>query len=238
MNNIHQQMVHSHPFTSKTKMIDVISANYSLLLVMTRFGIPLGFGDKNVNEVCIEHHVDEPTFLCVLNVLSGHTPQPEGQQLDKLSLQSIMHFLRNSHAYFLDFKLPSIREQLLTAIANCPQEVAFVIRKFFDEYVDEVHKHMSYEDKTVFPYACELSQGRTDGSYRISIFKKRHDQIELKITELKNILIKYYPAASSYLLYNVLHEIFASEKDLALHNFVEDHIFTPIIERMEAAKSK
>lgn len=229
------------PFTSGTKMSDIISANYSLLLVITRFGIPLGFGEKNVGEICKENQVDETTLLCILNVLSGQIDTPTNKALDNLSLEALILFLRNSHTYFLAYKLPSIREQLMTAISNCPQEVAFVIRKFFDEYVDEVHKHMSYEDKTVFPYARALQKGEADAKYRIEIFKKRHDQIELKITELKNILIKYYPAPSNYHLHNVLHEIFASENDLASHNFVEDNIFIPFIERLEKsmlAKSK
>ena len=30
------------------KMSDLISNNYKLLLVMSRFGLSLGFGDKNV----------------------------------------------------------------------------------------------------------------------------------------------------------------------------------------------
>ena len=34
------------------KMIDLISDNYSLLQVMSRFGLSLGFGDKTVKEVC------------------------------------------------------------------------------------------------------------------------------------------------------------------------------------------
>ena len=29
----------------------------------------------------------------------------------------------------------------------------YVIRRFFDEYAEEVRKHMSYEDRVVFPYA-------------------------------------------------------------------------------------
>jgi regulator of cell morphogenesis and NO signaling len=34
------------------KMSDLIGGNYPMLLVMSRFGIPLGFGEKNVKEVC------------------------------------------------------------------------------------------------------------------------------------------------------------------------------------------
>ena len=52
------------------KMIDLISDNYSLLQVMSRFGLSLGFGDKTVKEVCELNGVDCRTFLIVVNFMS------------------------------------------------------------------------------------------------------------------------------------------------------------------------
>jgi len=40
---------------------------------------------------------------------------------------------------------------------SIPYRVVFI--KFFDEYFDEVRKHMDYEDKTVFPYVIQLLDG-------------------------------------------------------------------------------
>ena len=51
-------------------MIDLISDNYSLLQVMSRFGLSLGFGDKTVKEVCEMNGVDCPTFLAVVNFMA------------------------------------------------------------------------------------------------------------------------------------------------------------------------
>lgn len=39
-------------YKATDKMSDLICENYTLLMVMSRFGLPLGFGDKNVKEVC------------------------------------------------------------------------------------------------------------------------------------------------------------------------------------------
>ena len=68
---------------------------------------------------------------------------------------------------------------------------------------------------------------------RNTIFRKRHDQIEMKITELKNILIKYYPGAGTNMLNSVLFDIFATEEDLASHTRVEDYLFVPAILALE-----
>ena len=215
------------------KMSDLICENYPMVLVMSRFGIALGFGEKNIGEVCRQNGVDPCTFLTVVNFLTEEISAPM-TNIDKcLSIEALITYLHNAPAYFLDFRLPHIRRKLTDAIADCPKDVAFVITKFFDEYAAEVHKHMSYEEKIVFPYVRGLLKGIKDPKYNITIFRKHHDQIEMKIIELKNILIKYYPGPGSNLLNSVLFDIFATEQDLASHNHVEDYLFVPAILTLE-----
>ena len=40
-------------------------------MVLNRFGICLGFGEKTVKEVCAEQQIDTDTFLCVANYICG-----------------------------------------------------------------------------------------------------------------------------------------------------------------------
>ena len=49
------------------KMSDLICENYPMVLVMSRFGIALEFGEKNIGEVCRQNGVDACTFLTVVN---------------------------------------------------------------------------------------------------------------------------------------------------------------------------
>ena len=214
-------------------MSDLIGENYPMVLVMSRCGIALGFGEKNIGEVCRQNGVDTLTFLTVVNFLTEDISTPVSDIDKKLSVESLITYLHNAHDYFLKFRLPHLRRKLVEAIEECPKDVAFVITRFFDEYAEEVNKHMLYEEKTVFPYVRGLLEGIKDTRYNITIFRKRHDQIEMKITELKNILLKYYPGPGSYLLNSVLFDIFATEQDLASHNHVEDYLFVPVILALE-----
>lgn len=43
-------------------MRDLVKDNSVLILVMGRFGISLGFGDKSVRDVCRIHNVNEKNF--------------------------------------------------------------------------------------------------------------------------------------------------------------------------------
>lgn len=212
-------------------MSDLVCDNYPVLLVMSRFGIVLGFGDKSIGQVCDENGVHTDTFLAVVNLLLDEG-DPEEYKSD-ISVGALLGYLHNSHDYFLNFRLPAIRRNLLGVIDCGAKDIAIAILRFFDEYVAEVQKHMRYEERTVFPYVTALLNGVHPGEYSIAVFRKRHDQVEAKLTELKNILIKYYPATSSNELNSVLFDIFTCEQDLASHNYIEDYLFVPAVQELE-----
>ena len=44
-------------YNQNNRMSDLVCDNYPVLLVMSRFGIALGFGDKSIGEVCRENGV-------------------------------------------------------------------------------------------------------------------------------------------------------------------------------------
>ena len=215
-------------------MADIICDNYSLLQVMSRFGLPLGFGDYTVEEVCHSHQVDCRTFLAVANFINkGHSRS--SASIEDISVESLMTYLKNAHHYFLDFQLPTIRRKLLEAIdCSMDNEVTFLILTFFDNYVKEVRNHMSYEDTHVFTYVDKLLKGKKSEDYDINMFVRHHDHIDEKLTELKNSIIKYYPdSRKSYVMNAVLFDIFNCEKDLASHNEVEDYLFVPAVLHLE-----
>ena len=226
-------MDYSQKYKPTDKMIDLISDNYSLLQVMSRFGLSLGFGDKTVQEVCEMNHVDCCTFLSVVNFIAeGFSRLDEADE--HISIPALIDYLRQAHIYFLDFCLPAIRRKLIEAIDCAQDEVAFLILKFFDEYTKEVRKHMDYEEKTVFRYVDELLKGTAPRDYQISTFSKHHDQVGEKLTELKNIIIKYCPAKTNVNLLNAaLFDIYTCEEGLDSHCKVEDYIFVPAILKLE-----
>ena len=99
---------------------------------------------------------------------------------------------------------------------------------------------MSYENNVVFPYVENLLKGEASPSYAIQIFEQKHDQVELKMLELKNILIKYYTGGDPLRMNNALHELYTCGDELYIHNAIEDLIFIPCIKEIEesARKSK
>lgn len=216
-------------YTHGDKMRHLVKDNSALILVMGRFGIPLGFGDMSVHEVCHMHDIDEATFLEVANFVSDNPYNPES-----VSLPSLIGYLKQAHEYFLDFNLPTLRRKLIEAIdCSGSNDIAMLILRFYDDYVAEVRKHMEHENDTVFAYVEQLLQGFLSRDYSIKDFAGKHTPMSDKLKELKDIIIRYCPEKNNYLLNAVLLDIILCEQDLTSHCMIEDHLFVPAVKLIE-----
>ncbi len=218
------------------KMISLIRDNYNLLQSLGSFGINLGFGDKTVDQVCTEQNVDTFTFLAIVNfTINGYR---DFEEIGKLSVPTLLQYLRASHAYFLEFQLPFIRKELVDALDE-KNNLARLIMKLYDEYSRSITSHMNYEEKNVFPYVEALMDGKPTEGYSIDTYSKHHGQESNRLRELKSIIIKYLPSDGLHnnQLSATLYDIYNNEEWLSLHAEVEEQIFMPAIKYLEQ-KSK
>ena len=194
-------------YEADDRMISLIRDNYSLLQSLGSFGINLGFGDKTVSEVCQEQGVDTYTYLAVVNfTINGYR---ELSDFSKLSIPTLLQYLKASHEYFLGFQLPF--------------------------YARAVRSHMKYEEKTVFPYVESLLRNEVSNNYDIDTYSKHHGQTDGLLRELKSIIIKYLPSDGLHnnQLSACLYDIYNNEEWLSMHAEVEESIFIPAIRWLE-----
>ena len=219
-------------YEADDKMIDLIGDNHSMLQGLSAFGIRLGFGDKTVNEICEEQGVDCYTFLTVVNFLiNGYTPKDTD---GKISVRTLLEYLRASHRYLLDFQLPSIRRKLEESLTQNSSLVALIMR-LYDEYAHDIRLHMKYEEKTLFPYVESLLRGEQRPGYNVEIYSRHHSDTKGKFHELKNIIIKYLPhdGLANNQLTATLYDIYNNEEWLSNHSNVEEVLFVPAIRLLE-----
>ena len=226
--------------TGDLRMADIIHINQRLLLVIERFGISLGFGDKTIAEVCAMNQLNTSFVLMVLNVFNDHT-YSVSEHLSKEYILELIDYLKNGHQYFLVDKLPYINELIDRFIEKTENPDSRLLRTFFKEYTNEVIEHMSFEEKTVFPYILSLFrklQGQEVNEellrYHIDDFIDNHSNIEEKLDDLKQLLIKHFPPTKDHFYRNlILFELFDLEYDLNDHNGLEERILTPIVRTLE-----
>ena len=230
----------------KNKMADLIHLNYLLVSVINRFGINLGFGDKSIHEVCQEHDVKLDFFLEIVNSFHDEEYFPE-KHLQDFSVSLITDYLGKTHRYYLDEKIPEIEKLINQMVKECYKnnKHAILLVSFFKEYKNELIAHIKREDEKVFPYSISteltflgnensLISTRVPEAYSIQEYLTEHDDIESKLYDLKNIIIKYLlPSDNQSLCSKVLSELFNLEKDMNDHSRIEEKVLIPKVLHME-----
>jgi regulator of cell morphogenesis and NO signaling len=233
-------------------MADVIHINYMLLTILKRFNIPLGFGDKTIEKVCRSHDVNTDFFLEIINSFHDKSYFPE-QNLKAFSLELIVKYLRNTHDYYMLEKIPEIEGYIEELIQNCVTENKpnlSMLKKFFTDYKQELNEHIKKEDEMVLPYVLEIDKAYKNNTidkplydkiknYSINDYEDEHENVEDKLFDLKNIIIKYLPPLQNKNLCNtILIELFLLERDLNDHSRIEDTVLVPKVDQMEQELTK
>lgn len=237
---------HNH-FTANTKMADIILNNYLLLPIIGRFGIDLGFGNKTVSEVCTEKSINTFFFLEIIN--SYNNPEYfTAEELQEYPLMLIIEYLTNTHNYYRKVKIPELEKIVYEIIENSNPDNKknnLLIANFFEEYKTELIKHLENEEKTIFPFTIELENTLHNHESLELLIQKiaqsksahnndDHDQLEAKLLDLKNLIIKFLPPVKRKdLIEMLLIELFRLEEDLNDHSRIEDHVLLPKINKLE-----
>lgn len=227
-------------FTARDRMESLITTNYHLLNILSRFGISLGVGDKSIEEVCKLNGVDCKTFLAVVNLINN--PDNQQDNLD-FSMEELILYLQKSHSYYIDYRLPSVRTALEKAVDGGGKQMQYLILNYFDDYAAEVARHMNQENEEVFPYVQKLlvayrNGENLSGGKNPHIFSEQHNSIDVRLGELIDIIVKYYPGGATNELNTVLYDIFVCQQDLESHNLIEDVLLVPQVKKMEEALQK
>jgi regulator of cell morphogenesis and NO signaling len=219
------------------KMHQVVSANPRFLLVLEYFNISLGFGDQTVQEICQNHKVNEQLFLTIANLYCHReSVRIDARCFDHSDALLVLEYLKTSHVYFLDEKIPQLKRIIEEKSARNPEEkYTKIINKFVHDYAEEVFDHINYENTIVFPYVKSLLEEHGKKQiYTIEEFKKNHSNIEEKLTDLKNLLIKYVPPEYDAMVRRkLLFELYDLEWDIEVHDFIENNLLIPIAQKLE-----
>jgi regulator of cell morphogenesis and NO signaling len=235
-------------FTSGTRMADVIHGNYLLLPVISRFRISLGFGEETVGDTCRKHGIDIEFFLAIINAFTSETYFPQ-KKLKTVNILTIVEYLEKTHVYYTRKQLPLL-ERLMAKLEKSRtinRKNFDLIRTFFEGYKKELVDHLKREDRKTFPYVKRIyrichadpAARRKDKMfprYSMQIYKREHNDVDEKLFDLKNILIKYIrPGEDEDLLNEIIFELFRLERDIMDHTRIENKILLPLVSHMERA---
>lgn len=204
-------------YKTTDKICDLMSHEEDAIHVISRFGLEMGVGEQTIAQACEAHGVHTPTFLAVIN----HKVFKNQPQLVDIDIPTLQKYLRNTHTYFLDFRLPYLRRSLIEALipAGATNKIPMLILRCYDEFVEEIRTHIEHENAGLYEEHAHDDQRITD-----------------KLTEIKNLIIKYYPSNGgtqngtvTYTLISVMSDLWHTEQDFADHCAIEDEILRPAL---------
>ena len=217
-------------------MSDLITAHPSLLTLLTRLGISLGFGDRSIADVCEQSGVDTAFFLLICNVYTFNNYVPSTATILGTDMTGLVPYLEKSHRYYVDKRLPHIERHLDAIAQQLSDRIGKVFISFFKEYKQEVEAHFAHEEKDVFPHISGLLSGNRDTTYSIDEFLHTHSDIEGKLDDLLNIVFKYLPPqVDDDNVMDVVYDILRLSEDLKKHTFIEEKIMVPLVKHLENA---
>lgn len=220
-------------FTANMKLADLLFANYNLIFILSRFEIKLGFGEKTIEEVCQQYGVSASLLLMVANVSTYEDYYPGDEEIKSLNVEELIDYLHISHTYYLEDRMKNIEMELSDLYVD-DRTYGDMLDRFFSEYKNEVINHFEYEEKTVFPYIKNLIRKSGSLKYHIDQFEENHSNIEDKLDDLINILMKYLPLTNNEnKREDVLFSIFLFARDLNKHTLIENKVLIPCVKLIE-----
>ena len=226
------------PFSKDSKFAELMTDDRRLLQLLPRFGIGLGFGDRNVEQVCQMNHVSTELFLLICEIYSDSSFKPSYSELQQIDMGDLLSYLKASHQYYLGERFPHIEEHLQHIIEACGQKYGPMLSHFYDEYKQEVMRHIQfYEEEVVFPYIEALLNGQRTDSYKIGEFEHNHTNIQDTLDDMMNILLKYLPGdILPKERIEISYDIMELSDDLNRHSLIEERILVPSVESLERAQ--
>lgn len=238
-------------FNETNKLASVIHKDHTLLPVINRLGIKLGFGDLTIKELCIKESIDVAFFMEIINVFHNENYFSKKKLLD-FSVTILIDYLLKTHRYYLEYVIPEQERLIDLFLLKCKNACKEnkLIRKFNNQFKEEFLNHIQFEELQVFPYILKLNDTirnpliKSDllekyGDFNIKAFEKEHGNLDEKMFDLKNIIIKYLPPNYDLNIENsLLSNLFMFEKDLKNHARIEDMILIPKVKQLENAFKK
>jgi len=223
-------------------MSELIFENPSLLMLLEHFQFDLVVHDHTVEQLSRLHNINPELFIIFCNLYNGFSSSGISN-FSREDIPVIISFLRNSHHYYKNDKYPEIKEYIKQMHQQNNAAEMKMVGLFFNDYFNEVTEHLDYEEQVAFPEVCQRlgivypTENEHTENYSVSVYRDHHTDIESKLSELKNLLLKYIPSNDDRVVRRkLLISLFELESDLSIHSLIEETILIPLVKKFETEK--
>lgn len=221
-------------FSPRMKLADIIAANHNIILLLPRFGIPLGFGEKSVREVCAAAGVPVDFMLLVCNLYTFKDYLPSIEEVSAIDMSLLVPYLKASHVYYTDERLPHIESHIAHIAERMDERTGSIFKQFYSDFRREITAHFQQEEQREFPRLIALQQAmRPKGASR-RMSSKSHAELVDKLNDLTQIVYKYLPGnVMPEETMELVFDILQLSTDIQNHALIEEKILAPYLAWLE-----
>lgn len=211
--------------------------------LLRRYGIP------EETDECLESLIQnngiEASFFVKLAQAYIDPDSVQIENFQAFSVPVLVDYLRRSHTYYLNDRLPKMGQYIHQLLANYPQghPLLRIMGNFFTPYCQHLEKHIEEEETNLFPYALDLHQNVQRESpypsilmsaYSVLDFAQHHDDTEDELQKVRNLIARYDPPRTNKSPYRMLSNLLRHfEEDLQIHALIEDKVLVPKLWKLE-----
>jgi regulator of cell morphogenesis and NO signaling len=232
--------------TKNDRVSEIISQNKSLSSVLERFGIGERDYDKTIEQAGKELNTD-PDFMVEIITAFDQENRPDKKVLMKFPVETILDYLKKTHHYYLEKKIPEIELSLHDIIRRYHKgnTVLYALGNLFLAYKKKLTDHIRSEEEELFPYIEFLIQqlrGEVDypvakkklSRFSIHYFESSHNNVEEDIEKTRDTIVRYSPEQNFAMSYRIfLNQLELFEEDLHRHSIIEDEVLVPKAQQLE-----
>lgn len=216
------------------KLADVIAVNHNVILILPRFGIPLGFGEKSVAEVCRASNIPVDFMLLICNLYTFDDYQPDISHISATDMSLLVPYLKASHRYYIDERLPHIGKHINHIASRIDAKCGRILKQFYADFKKEIISHFQSEEQNDFPRLADLQNGIRRKGSSTTLSEKSHVELVDKLNDLTQIVYKYLPGNSlPEETMELVFDILQLSSDIQKHAAVEEKILIPYVDSLE-----
>ncbi len=189
----------------------------------------------------VNHELNSHLIEILVEASDDHAEFPL-EALGDFSIPELVAFLRLSHDYYLNRKLPSIEQSIYNLFREDAQADPLMrfLCAFFVDYSRVLKEHIRLEERQLFPYIEALVQGELSANpeafsgFNTQVFLDSHTDVEVELNRVRNVIATSLKDKEIPLPFRVfIHQLEQFEADLWKHAMIEDEVLLPKVQEFE-----
>ncbi|MBP6828195.1 MAG: DUF542 domain-containing protein [Saprospiraceae bacterium] len=222
---------------------EIVAADYRAASVLDNYGVDYcNAGNKTLNQVCEEEHLDKASLENALADLSGNPGHQDPHwNYSEWDTRFLIEFIVHAHHQYIRETIPVLIRTGAKAAQQRGLNKSTVqeILRLSQALADDIETHLDVEETVIFPYILNLETALKDNAACIAPefgrvespirkIAQQHAQASGLLKEIRALTTDYkipaHASAELHAWYSLLKEF---DADLHLHIHLENNILFP-----------